>query len=96
MGITSPGEGHSLPAADALACGVPHDLRPGDPRGGAAPAPAGEAAGGATGPPAYRVRGGLRELAAAGMVAEEPSRLGACLAQAGITAPRLLPVPEGV
>jgi len=35
MGITPSGEGHSLPAADALACGVPHDLRPGDPRGGA-------------------------------------------------------------
>ena len=31
------------------------------------PAPAGEAAGGVTGPPVYRVRGGLRELAAAGM-----------------------------
>ena len=60
------------------------------------PAPAGEAAGGVTGLPVYRVRGGLRELAAAGMVAGEPGRFGECLAQAGITAPRLLPKPAGV
>jgi hypothetical protein len=32
----------------------------------------------------YRVRSGLRELAAAGMAAGEPGRLGECLAQAGI------------
>ena len=51
-----------------------YDLRPGDPRGGAAPpASAGEAARGVTGPPVYRVRRGLRELAAAGMVAGEPA-----------------------
>jgi len=55
-----------------------------------------EAAGGVTGLPVYRVRGGLRELAAAGMVAGEPGRFGECLAQAGITAPRLLPKPAGV
>jgi len=60
------------------------------------PRAGGEAAGGVTGPPAARVRGGLRELAAAGMVAGEPGRFGECLAQAGITAPRLLPKPAGV
>jgi hypothetical protein len=59
MGITTSGGGHSLPAADALVCGVPHDLRPGDPRGGAAPRAGGEGAGGVTGLPVYRVRGGL-------------------------------------
>jgi hypothetical protein len=47
------------------------------------PAPAGRPPE-VTGPTVCRVRGGLRELAAAGMVTGESGRLSACLAQAGI------------
>ena len=92
MGITPSCGVHSLPAAGLWPAGYLTTSGRAILEAVPPPAPAGEAAGGVTGPPVYRVRRGLRELAAAGMVAGEPGRFGECLAQAGMAA-RLSPIP---